>query len=117
MNELIAGCELTPGKEKKKKETSHFSFFFFFTFDCSLEEDLAAATGEDAVVAARSLVGAHQTDLRPALSLSRGRSFDRFLSGGSAAGTERRRQEREVSRLFSFARKLPCGISHPELFF
>lgn len=113
MNELIAGCELTPGRKKKTPLT----FLFFFTFDCSLEEDLAAATGEDAVVAARSLVGAHQTDLRPALSLSRGCSFDRFLSGGSAAGTERRRQEREVSRLFSFARKLPCGISHPELFF
>lgn len=118
-NELIAGSELTRGEKKQKKTHLTFLFFssFFFTFDCSLEEDLAAATGEDAVVAARSLVGAHQTDLRPALSLSRGRSFDRFLSGGSAAGTERRRQEREVSRLFSFARKLPCGISHPELFF
>lgn len=49
MNELIADCELTPGKEKKK---TALTFLFFFTFDCSLEEDLAAATGEDAVVAA-----------------------------------------------------------------
>lgn len=87
------------------------------TFDCSLEEDLAAATGEDAIVAARSLVGAHQTGLGPALSLSRGCRFDRFLSGGSAAGTERRRQQGEVSRPFSFSGNLPCGILHLEPFF
>lgn len=128
MNELIASCESTKATGRKKKTTKkpqqYFSFFFFlllflFTFDCSLEEDLAAATGEDAVVAARSLVGAHQAGLGPALPLSRGRSLDRFLPGGSAAGAGMGGggQEGEVSRLFSFSGKVSCGILDPELFF
>lgn len=52
------------------------------TFYCSLEEDFAAAAGENPIVAARSLVRAHQADfMSPALSLCGGCSSAPFLPG------------------------------------
>ena len=67
------------------------------TFHCSLEEDLAAATGENAIVAAWSLVRADEADfMSPALSLCWGRSSDRFLSG-DGTGRRWRTQSRKMS--------------------
>lgn len=47
----------------------------FLTFNCPLKEDFTASTGEDSIMAARSFIRAHQTDLvyaGPGLSNSRG---------------------------------------------
>ncbi len=81
------------------------------TFHCSLEEDLAATTGENAIVAAWSLIGAHQADfMGPTLSLCWGCGSNPFLSGGRAGRETVDTVQKKVKDIQSLLIRFPVGF-------